>query len=683
MSRRKKRGPVYAAKANRTSTKTENPQPKVKDLLMAVYTSRRSRTLVNSLRRIPEELKQDPSWVLHRKKQPYQVNRRKAKTNDPNTWTTFAAALEAYERDNFFAGIGFVFHDGNPFGGADFDDTTEERAREWMDAFDSYAERSPSGNGFHVLIKAELPKGTKRKAGELYSSGRFFTMTGDVVRDAPVREAQDVAEQYYSYLRKDDPKPPDTVSAPTHFDTPDLDDAEVLRLLENARNGHTFAAIYAGIGEFESGSERDLSLANRVAFYTQDEDQVERIMRGSGCVRDKWDKHRAYLRDTIRKAISGLTNTYSPAGVTNIKIKRNSKRGELQAGVRELVRRWWDYDWARVKGTAEKPNWMRGHTCRDVMIVLISEAAKHGRVSGDNIEVGIGRRKLALQAATSLRTVHKSVRHLQAEGWLEFKPPKDDGKPGAYVLRASLHQVLVPTECRELEDKGGGGEDLRGVCAVPHLRWSAPYIRRLGKHNGALIQHLVSGGGDLHVEELAEAANKRVRDLKSRNLPKLQEAGILVLDGDTVRLTAGWREKLENRREEDGEIEAHHRDERKYREQAEAFRNRDKTPSEEVPPLLGREKMAEIQAERAKDGEERRIERQRQKVGVTAETFIHDKLKSLGRIRLGLLRDIWSDAGGNPKDVLSAAVRLGCRIERLPAYDNQQFIFPPTQRSVA
>ncbi len=224
---------------------------------------------------------------------------------------------------------------------------------------------------------------------------------------------------------------------------------------------------------------------------------------------------------------------------------------------------------------------------------------------------------------------------------------------------------------------------MRGAGAVPNLRWSAPYIRRLGKHNGAIIQRIVSGGGDLHVEELAEVTNKRARDLKSRNLPKLQEAGIIVLDGNIVRLAEDWREALENKREEDGEVYAHHRDERKYREQAEAFRNRDKMPSEEVPPLMGREKMAEIQAERAKEEEGRRIEHQRQKVGVTAETFIHDKLKSLDRIRLGLLRDIWSDAGGNPKDVLSAAVRLGCRIERLPVYDNQQFIFPPTQRSVA
>src|SRR5215207_6375591 len=271
-------------------------------------------------RRLPTDLKQEHSWVLwryvvrdgKRTKEPYQANRRKAKTNTPQTWTTFEQAVQAYEHDDFFDGIGFVFHEGNPYGGADIDGVTEDQAQEWIERFDSYTERSPSGNGFHIIIKAKLPKGTKRTAGELYSAGRFFTMTGEVVRSRPVREAQDAADEYYAYLRKSDQQSPER--APVSFDSPAMDDAEVLRLLENARNGHEFAMIYGGLGDFPSGSERDLSLANRIAFYTQHEAQIERIMRGSGCAREKWDKHRTYLRDTIRKALGNLTETYTAPG---------------------------------------------------------------------------------------------------------------------------------------------------------------------------------------------------------------------------------------------------------------------------------------------------------------------------------------------------------------------------------
>jgi P4 family phage/plasmid primase-like protien len=87
-----------------------------------------------------------------------------------------------------------------------------------------------------------------------------------------------------------------------------------VRLAESAKNGLGFAKVYRGGGDFKSDSERDMSLASQLAFWTQDEAQIERIMRGSGCVREKWDKHRTYLRDTVRKAIDSLTETYHPRG---------------------------------------------------------------------------------------------------------------------------------------------------------------------------------------------------------------------------------------------------------------------------------------------------------------------------------------------------------------------------------
>jgi hypothetical protein len=272
-------------------------------------------TATSSLYQLPEELKTDASWVLWRKEERggkptkvlYRVNRGRASSTDPKTWTTFDRVVEALQDDDFFDGIGFVFHEGNPYCGADIDNVTEEEARRWIERFDSYTERSPSGNGFHIICKAEVPKGTNRAEGELYSSGRFFTMTGDVVRDVPIREAQGATEEFYKHLRRHDPDPVEqalTTVSP-------LTDAEVLRLAESAKNGAEFSLVYRGAGQFKSGSERDLSLASRLAFWTQDDAQIERIMRGSGCAREKWDKHRTYLRDTIAKALNGLTETYT------------------------------------------------------------------------------------------------------------------------------------------------------------------------------------------------------------------------------------------------------------------------------------------------------------------------------------------------------------------------------------
>src|SRR5215210_1867442 len=229
----------------------------------------------SSVYQIPEELKAEKAWVLWKKeyrdgkptKVLYQASHRRADSTAPSTWTTFEEAVEAFEQNDFFDGVGFVFHPDSPYCGADIDDVTEEQARRWIDLFDSYTERSPSGNGFHIICKAEVPKGTNRTEGELYSSGRFFTMTGDVVRSRPVREAQDAADEFYKFLRRDDETPAERAAQTSSI----LTDAEVVRLAENARHGDEFSAIYRGGGQFKSGSERDLSLASRIAFWTQDE----------------------------------------------------------------------------------------------------------------------------------------------------------------------------------------------------------------------------------------------------------------------------------------------------------------------------------------------------------------------------------------------------------------------------
>jgi hypothetical protein len=279
---------------------------------------------------IPDELKAEEAWVLwkyerYRNKPTKvlrQVSGRHADSTKPETWTTFKAVVDAYKRGGF-DGIGFVFNPDNPYCGADIDDVTEDEARRWIERFDSYTERSPSGKGFHIICKAEVPKGTNREEGELYSSGRFFTMTGDVVRDAPVREAQDAADEFYRFLRRGDHESTPTRSVST------LTDAEVVRLAENAKNGAEFSVVYRGGGQFKSDSERDLSLASRLTFWTQDEAQIERIMRGSGCAREKWDKHRTYLRDTIEKALSNISETYTlPGEQTRVTVGGKALRSE-------------------------------------------------------------------------------------------------------------------------------------------------------------------------------------------------------------------------------------------------------------------------------------------------------------------------------------------------------------------
>ncbi len=67
----------------------------------------------------------------------------------------------------------------------------DEAARDIIERLDSYTEVSPSGTGYHVLIKGDLPDGWNRRGSfELYETARFFTVTGDHVEETPTRVAR-------------------------------------------------------------------------------------------------------------------------------------------------------------------------------------------------------------------------------------------------------------------------------------------------------------------------------------------------------------------------------------------------------------------------------------------------------------------------------------------------------------
>jgi putative DNA primase/helicase len=273
---------------------------------------------------IPQELRDRDQWVLWRykkrdgidkpKKVPFQPGgRARADVSDPATWASFGQVLEELRGPRRYDGIGFVFSKDDPYFGADLDGTNpdDERAARFADGFDTYCERSPSGRGLHFIGRGEVPAGTKGPDGEIYCRGRYFTMTGDVVRDAPIRDAQDAAMDFYAWLRRNRPGFNGSAVKPGAPTSPPMEDAEVLELARRARNGADFETVYSGGGAFNSASERDLRLASMVAFWTQDPDQIIRIMRGSGCYRPKMDRQ-DYMRRTIDKALAELEATYSP-----------------------------------------------------------------------------------------------------------------------------------------------------------------------------------------------------------------------------------------------------------------------------------------------------------------------------------------------------------------------------------
>ena len=204
-----------------------------------------------------------------------------------------------------------------------------------------------------------------------------------------------------------------------------------------------------------------------------------------------------------------------------------------------------------------------------------------------------------------------------------------------------------------------------------------------------MVDALYAYGGSCTLAELCRVLHrKRPRDLvRRKKSPKgrdgllvwLEEVGILAIEGDRVTLTEGWMDRLEDAREAGGELEAEELARRRYRDRSRAFHRRHEAlvskPSAASVAAIKRSReskaaglaaLAERAAAAAKTEEQHK-----------AEGFVRDRLRELGRIRLALLQDIWHDAGGDPWTIPSAIEALGYRVEELPEFDNQRFIFAP------
>jgi putative DNA primase/helicase len=142
---------------------------------------------------IPEELRVRPHWVVWKAvgekpdKVPYSARTgRRASSTNSLTWGTFREALDAYESGEY-AGLGFVFSTGDPYTGIDLDNCVDEDgeislwALEIVRYFDSYTELSATATGLHIIVRGDVPN--RRKGNlEVYSSKRFFTVSGHVVK---------------------------------------------------------------------------------------------------------------------------------------------------------------------------------------------------------------------------------------------------------------------------------------------------------------------------------------------------------------------------------------------------------------------------------------------------------------------------------------------------------------------
>lgn len=278
---------------------------------------------------IPNEMRIYPQWVMWRyedtdskkpTKVPYSARTGTlASVTDANTWGSFDECVNAMNT-GWYSGIGFVLTDNDPFAFIDLDDTKGDqtaldRQIKVFNEFDSYAERSPSGSGLHIIVKGAIPAGRRRSFIEIYSSARYMTMTGDIYRNAPIKEQGEMLNVLWSQMSQGS-------VATAHYaglaEAKETDEQVYMRAVA-AANGDKFSELYAGKweGMYSSQSEADFALVDIIAFYTQNRAQISRMFRASGLGQRDKAKRDDYVSYMLNKCFDRMMPPVDIDGLRN------------------------------------------------------------------------------------------------------------------------------------------------------------------------------------------------------------------------------------------------------------------------------------------------------------------------------------------------------------------------------
>jgi hypothetical protein len=147
----------------------------------------------------PKELQRHDQWVVWKGKKilydPTRLNS-KANVNDPYSWGSFNQADAAYSEGGWL-GVGFVLT-GNGIAGVDLDkcvvdgEPSKDALQLMADLDAPYIEYSPSGNGLRAFgFSNQSITGVRGQLDglsvELYTKGRYLTVTGHVIKNEPLR----------------------------------------------------------------------------------------------------------------------------------------------------------------------------------------------------------------------------------------------------------------------------------------------------------------------------------------------------------------------------------------------------------------------------------------------------------------------------------------------------------------
>lgn len=283
-----------------------------------------------------------------------------ASSTNLDTWSTFEQAVAVAHKYPDTFGIGFVFeppHIGIDLDHCVIDDPTNcqlnDFACELLSKYHhTYAELSPSGQGVHIYTLGDYPgtTGVKSDAGEMYTTGRFFTVTGNRIPEHPAvlaESADNLLAATYALFADNstaaapaqvieveaaDVAPPSAVLFDALADlAPDFTDTwDMRRTLDGPKKDNTPSAYL-------------LSLARMAVFAQWPDQEIVRLLQSFLRKHGLPEAHKSKIERTITKAHTKNEDTQNDAELTQAEdttetqLRQNKVNQALHLGIVKIV----------------------------------------------------------------------------------------------------------------------------------------------------------------------------------------------------------------------------------------------------------------------------------------------------------------------------------------------------------
>lgn len=212
-----------------------------------------------------------PNWVVTDKTKIPRVagrNSPPASVSAPESWRPYQEAIDV-TKEKIYPYLGFVLTKESNTVIIDIDVKENSelsiKQKQILKRFASktYIERSMSGRGYHIICFGNVSRNFRAKGIEVYGSARFIAITESAETKNDIANCQEELDWLCKIMLEPVP------------------DESILYKIENSSYADKFVDLGNGNwqGHFDSQSEADLSFVRILSYFTQDEEQINRLFK--------------------------------------------------------------------------------------------------------------------------------------------------------------------------------------------------------------------------------------------------------------------------------------------------------------------------------------------------------------------------------------------------------------------